>query len=82
MTNLPQANVLASIGSAVVVSVICTWTIATHFQEQTQRDFDRVHARLDSIVSTFEPKYASPRSVATEDVWEMPAAPEMPAEGE
>ena len=76
MTNpLPQSNVLASIGSAVVVSVICTWTISTHFQSQTQREFDRIHDRLNAIVSTFEPQYASPSSVAAE-AWEMPDAPE------
>ena len=79
MTNLPQSNVLASIGSAVVVSVICTWTIATHFQESTKREFDRIHSRLDAIVSTFSPQYASP---SQDEMWEMPDAPEMPVEGE
>lgn len=55
---LPQSNVLAAIGSAVVVSVICSWTIATYFQSQIQREFDRVHSRLDAM--TASATYGSP----------------------
>ena len=87
MTNpLPQSNVLAAIGSAVVVSVICTWTISTYFQEQIQREFDRVHSRLDAMTGAVESySSASPQSATMSDLWasepeEVPDAPPMPGE--
>ena len=78
---LPQSNVLAAIGSAVVVSVICTWTISTHFQSQNEREFDRVHTRLDTIVSKITARI-EPLSTPADSVWEMPAAPDLPEEME
>ena len=81
---LPQSNVLAAIGSAVVVSVICTWTISTHFQAQTQREFDRIHRRLDALTGHVEYARGEPIGAPApmDELWDMPEAPEPAEEGD
>lgn len=54
-TELPKSNVLLTVGSSIVLSVCCMWAIQTHFYrttlEITQREFDRIHARLNMLES-------------------------------
>ena len=73
-------SALTALGSAVVASVIVSWTLTTFTLGRIDRELDQIHNRLRSA---YEPVYASPAGedamsdeAGEDDTWEMPEAPE------
>jgi hypothetical protein len=73
-TQNKTADMLAAIGSAVVASVVVSWTLTNFTMSRIDRELDQIHRRYGPSVH-----YAMPSDEA-DDIGEPLDVPEMPDE--